>query len=113
MSNSKIQTNFAIVGLLSIIIIVLCTQIILNLETNSESFTEDGIFIVPLLFFEGSASERFIRLPFNKYVGSINKKSGWLLSMIFFSMFELDEYFLKISLINTIDVCFFPIPSGP
>ncbi|MFL2957249.1 MAG: hypothetical protein ACJZ4Z_00450 [Candidatus Thalassarchaeaceae archaeon] len=50
MSNSKIQRKFAIVGLLSIIIIVLCTQIILNLETNSESFTEDGIFIVPLLF---------------------------------------------------------------
>jgi len=50
MSKSKIQRNFAIVGLLSIIIIVLCTQIILNLETNSESFTEDGIFIVPLLF---------------------------------------------------------------
>ncbi len=50
MSKSKIQRNFAIVGLLSIIIIVLCTQIILNLETNSESFTEDGFFIVPLLF---------------------------------------------------------------
>ena len=50
MSKGKIQRNFAIVGLLSIIIIVLCTQIILNLETNSESFTEDGIFIVPLLF---------------------------------------------------------------
>ncbi|MBD28943.1 MAG: hypothetical protein CMO38_07495 [Verrucomicrobiaceae bacterium] len=50
MSDSKIQRNFAIVGLLSIIIIVLCTQIILNLETNSESLTEDGIFIVPLLF---------------------------------------------------------------
>ena len=50
MSDSKIQRNFAIVGLLSIIIIVLCTQIILNLETNSEAFTEDGIFIVPLLF---------------------------------------------------------------
>lgn len=50
MSKSKIQRNFAIVGLLSIIIIALCTQIILNLETNSESFTEDGIFIVPLLF---------------------------------------------------------------
>ena len=39
MSKSKIQRNFAIVGLLSIIIIALCTQIILNLETNSESFT--------------------------------------------------------------------------
>jgi hypothetical protein len=38
------------VGLLSIVIIVSCTQIILNLETNSESFSEDGIFIVPLLF---------------------------------------------------------------
>lgn len=50
MSKSKIQRNFAIVGLLSIIIIVLCTQIILNLETNSESFTENGFFIVPLLF---------------------------------------------------------------
>ncbi|MBK64703.1 MAG: hypothetical protein CMB47_04175 [Euryarchaeota archaeon] len=50
MSDSKIQRNFAIVGLLSIIIIILCTQIILNLETNSESLTEDGIFIVPLLF---------------------------------------------------------------
>ena len=50
MSNGKIERNFAMVGLLSIIIIVLCTQIILNLETNSESFIEDGIFIVPLLF---------------------------------------------------------------
>ena len=50
MSKSKIQRNFAIVGLLSITIIVLCTQIILNLETNSESFLEDGIFIAPLLF---------------------------------------------------------------
>ena len=35
------------------------------------------------------------------------------LSMIFFSMFELDEYLLKISIINFIAVCFFPIPSGP
>lgn len=50
MSNSKIQRNFAIVGLLSITIMLLCTQIILNLETNSQSFSEDGIFIVPLLF---------------------------------------------------------------
>ena len=50
MSNSKIQRNFAIVGLLSVIIILLCTQIILNLETNSDSFLEDGIFIAPLLF---------------------------------------------------------------
>ena len=50
MSKNKIQRNFAIVGLLSVIIILLCTQIILNLETNSESFLEDGIFIAPLLF---------------------------------------------------------------
>ena len=50
MSKNKIQRNFAIVGLLSVIIILLCTQIILNLETNSDSFLEDGIFIAPLLF---------------------------------------------------------------
>ena len=50
MSKSNVQRNFAMVGLLSIVIIVSCTQIILNLETNSESFSEDGIFIVPLLF---------------------------------------------------------------
>jgi uncharacterized membrane protein YhaH (DUF805 family) len=50
MSNSKNQRNFAIVGFLTIIIMVLCTQIILNLETNSQSIKEEGIFIIPLLF---------------------------------------------------------------
>ena len=49
MNNSQNQKIFAIVGLLTIVIIALCTQIILNLETNSESLAEEGIFTIPLL----------------------------------------------------------------
>ena len=35
-----------------------------------------SILIVSFLFFEDSFPERFTRLPFEKYVGSINKKSA-------------------------------------
>lgn len=43
------QKKFAIAGVLMIIIMSLITQIILNLETNSELITDEGIFTIPLL----------------------------------------------------------------
>ena len=46
-------------------------------------------------------------------LGSIIKKSGWLLFVILSSTFSLGEDCLKISFINWKAVCFLPSPSAP
>ena len=60
-----------------------------------------------------SVTELFNLLSSKKELGSIIRKSGWLLLLILSSIFSLGEDCLNISVINLRAVCFFPTPSAP
>ena len=69
--------------------------------------TSDPLFVLC------SWSELFNLLASKRALGSIIRKSGWLLLVILSSIFLLGEDCLKISFINWKAVCFFPTPSAP
>ena len=70
------------------------------------------IISVPLfIFFSVSKLSDLLGSEFE--LGSIIRKSGWLLLVIFSSIFSLEELCLKISFINWRAFCFLPIPSAP
>ena len=73
----------------------------------------DFLIILDSLFVVFSRWELFDLLVSKRELGSIMRKSGWLLLVILSSTFSLCEDCLKISFINPRAVCFFPTPSAP